>query len=117
MASFPAIYSGSISLYPLTRTTHRATTVQEFTDFTEQRWKCGPTLEAFELVFEGVRLADMLTIRTFFDGRKGGFDATWDITLAGVTYSHMVFDGDVFETTETAGGLYSFKLPCKQVRA
>lgn len=116
MASFPTLYSSTIALYPVTRTAHRGVQVLEFTNFTEQRWKNGAPLEAFTLQFSDMPLADMLTLRAFFDARKGGFDSTWDLTLGGVTYSNMVFESDSFDSVERFGG-YSVTLTAKQVKA
>jgi hypothetical protein len=117
MASFPQLFSGSAALYPVQRSTRRATRVLEFNDFSERRWKNGPTLEAFVLALNDVSLADMLSLRSFFDDRKGGFDATWDITLAGMTYSNMAFAIDTFEAQERAANLFSISLPIRQVKA
>lgn len=114
MASFPAIFSGSVALYPLQRSTRLATKVLEFTNFTEQRWRTGNRLESFTLSFSEIVLADMLTLRTFFDARKGGFDTTWDITIGGTTYPSMMFIDDTFEATEGAGS-YSVQLRVRQV--
>lgn len=116
MSSFPAIYSGSVALYPLTETYRRPVTVLQYNNATEQRWRTGKALRAFSLDFTDVSKTDMLTIRSFFDTMKGGFDHTWDISIGGTVYSNMTFENDEMAAQERPGGAYSFSLPCRQVK-
>ena len=116
MASFPTFSFGAVSLWPVTETTRRATAALQFTDFTEQRWKRGPTLKAFVLVLEDMQYADIATARSFFDARKGGFDATWDLTIGGTTYQNMCFVEDSLVDHMTHGGLRAASIQVRQVR-
>ncbi len=116
MASFPNLSWGSVALYPLTETTRMATAVLTFSDFTEKRWRRGPKLKAFVMALEAIGLADVGTIRAFFDGRKGGFDSTWDITIGTDNYQNMTFINDTLEFVERDGAYFG-NIQIRQVRA
>ena len=116
MASFPALFSGVVTLYPVTQGERRPVGILQFSDFTEQRFRKSAPLARFVLTLEDLKEADRITIETFFDSVRGGFDSTWDITLDGATYSHMAFETDTMEQKQVAGNLWSVSLPCRQVR-
>src|SRR5687768_8308563 len=113
MASFPALFSGSAALYPLTEESRIPAGILQFTDFTEQRFVRGANLARFVLVFDGIRKEDRDAIEDFFGDRKGGFDATWDLTLGGVTYQNMCFESDDFYCRETEPELWTVTLPVR----
>lgn len=115
MASFPALYSGIVSLYPLSHTRRQPVTVLQFSDFSEQRWKRSAPLSAFTLTVENLSATDKATVVSFFESTKGGFDSTWDITVSGATYSYMVFDADALTCTENEDG-WTITAPCHQTR-
>ncbi len=116
MASFPALFSGSVSLYPLTRGRRMPVAIQEWSDFSEQRWRRSAELARIQLTFDDVATADKEAIVTFFEERKGSFDATWDITVGGSTYSYMAFDSDELTCPESTPGLWSLQLTAVQTR-
>jgi hypothetical protein len=110
MPSFPTISSGAVTRYPLTRTTVARTTIFEFVNGSEQRIIEGKGSQLFRLQFDRLKTADMLTVRTFFEDRKGGFDQTWDITIGAETITNCYFDGDEFSATEASEGLWAVSL-------
>ena len=70
----------------------------------------------FVIALEGITKDDRDDLQEFFDDAKGGFDATWDITVGGVTYSYMVFDSDSFECQEVEAEHWNVTLACSQAR-
>lgn len=116
MAAFPTLATGSVAMYPVTRTHTRQTRVFKFLDDKEQRYRDRVRLERFELVFEHLGLADRDTIISFFDSTKGSFDATWEISLAGVTYKSCVFEDDELKWSEPIEGLYNLTLKIRQTK-
>jgi hypothetical protein len=116
MATFPTLLSGHASVrYPLTESTRRGVQVLEFTDFSEQRWRTGPTLKAFTLSFTDLRWDDVVTLRAFFDARKGSFEP-FELTIAGDTHQYVVFVNDTFEASENDGA-WAVELPVRQIRS
>jgi hypothetical protein len=116
MASFPALFSGAVSLYPLTRGRRFPVAIQQWSDFTEQRWVQSAELSRFRLTIDDVDAADKATIISFFEGRKGSFDSTWDITIGGTTYSYLAFESDELSCTESTEGLWSIQVSAIQTR-
>ena len=117
MASFPALFHGSVALYPLTAAVRQTVGIHQFTDFTEQRFVEMPPLRRFVLVLEDISASDRDAIEAFFESVKGGFDSTWDITIGGTTHEHMVFETDVLADREADAELHTLTLPCRQVRS
>lgn len=116
MASFPALFSGSVSLYPLTRGRRMPVAIQEWSNFTEQRWRRSAELARIQLTFDDVSTGDKEAIVSFFEQRKGTFDATWDITVGATTYFYMAFESDELSCTESINGLWSLRLTAVQTR-
>jgi hypothetical protein len=116
MASFPTLKSGTVSCYGLQRTASFATEVAEFLDDTEQRFRVRPPLARFTLVFKDIEGYDLNRVRAFWISTKGAFDATWDLTIAGVTYSNLCFEGDLFSPNEQKQNRYSLELKVLQVK-
>ena len=116
MASFPALFSGEVSLEPLIESVRQRVPIHQFTNFTEQRWVEMAALRRFALTLDNIQKADRDTLEAFFETMKGGFDHTWDITLGGATYQNMVFDSDVFSCRESSPEYWSIALTCHQVR-
>ena len=116
MPSFPEIRSGSAALYPMRRARIHGTTVIRFVDDTEQRWRSSPPMMQFVLEYRDINGYDLSRLLEFFRTVKGRFDTTWDITVGGVTYHHMMFDGDAFEVVESKPDRYTVRLTCRQWR-
>lgn len=117
MASFPALRSGQVTMYGATRERVYSTKVVRFVNDTEQRWAETAGLARFILTFTHIDGWDLANVLEFFRSNKGRFDSTWDITLAGVTYSYMAFDQDEFVWSETKPNRFSATLRLVQVRA
>jgi hypothetical protein len=116
MASFPALATGYVGKYPLTRARTYRTGVVRFLDDTEQRFVDRARLEEFLLVFRDLGRPDMLAIRTFWNSMRGRYDVSWDITLKGVTYPNLTFDQDSFEPVENSHHRYTFQFKVRQVK-
>ena len=116
MASFPTLQSGQVTMYPTTRVVECVTQVVSFCDDSEQRWPGRAALASFTLQFTDIDGYDLSTLLDFFRTTKAKFDTTWDITIGGTTYQHMMFDADEFTFTENKPNLYKLSLPCKQWR-
>lgn len=116
MASFPALFSGVVSLYPLTRGRRQPVEIQQWSDFTEQRFVQSAEVARFQLTIDDIDATDKATIVAFFATTKGSFDATWDITIGGVTYDYMAFEDDELTCTEAADGLWSIRVAAVQTR-
>jgi hypothetical protein len=118
MASFPALFSGSVAMYPLSSSVRIPVEILRYSDFTEQRYVSGKALRRFEIMLEAVSAADRDALLLFFESAKGGFGKTWDITIGGSTYAHMMFEGDVFAETESPSspGRFNITLACRQWR-
>jgi hypothetical protein len=116
MASFPTLKSGKVNMYPTTRAKEHGTRVVTFCDDSEQRWKGRAGLATFVLEFTDIDGYDLSTLSDFFRTVKAKFDTTWDLTLDGTTYQHMMFDADEFTFVESKPNRYSIRLACKQWR-
>ena len=115
MASFPALFSGVVSLYPLTQGSRIPVQILQFSDFSEQRFKQSAELARFTLTLDDLSATDKATVVTFFETTKGSFDATWDITVSGSTYSYMAFASDELQCTEGDAG-WTLTVACVQTR-
>lgn len=116
MASFPALTSGKVTMYPAVREKVYGTQVARFVNDQEQRWTSNVALSGLTLQFTNISGYDLGAIREFWRSMRGRFDSTWDITFNGTTYSFMAFDSDKFSVVETKPERYSLSLKCKQVR-
>lgn len=118
MASFPQRFDGEAALFPLQRNRRFPVEVQQFDDWTEQRWKlCAPTTD-FVLQLDSITEADRDAIEDFFETTKGGFDTTWDIEIGGETFENMMFVDDRLVWTEGAETpqSYSTRIPIRQAK-
>jgi hypothetical protein len=117
MASFPALFSGVVALYPVQAHVVQRVGIHQFTDFTEQRWSEMAALRRFVIALSGIKKGDRDSLESFFNTVKGGFDHTWDITFDGVLYENMTFEGDVFMCRESnAPEHWDLSLACHQIR-
>jgi len=122
MPAFPALSSGTVGKYPITRSRTFRTQVYFHTDLTEQRFAKGAGLDSFNLVFTHVTTVDKDLVRTFFNARQGAFDTTWTLTLndppgSSTTWVGLQFaPGTVFEAKEVFQGIWDFTLQVRQTR-
>lgn len=105
-----------MALLPLVESAEYVTSSVRFANDTEQRWTDRGKLRRFRLTIAGVPGVDISRVRTFWASVVGPRDQ-WDITINGVTYSNLVFEGDEFRTTIAGGdGRESVELAVRQVR-
>lgn len=116
MPSFPTLRRGGVTHYGATTENRLVTRVVPFEDDSEQRWKVVPKSFACNLVFNNLDGYDLANVLEFRRSMKGRFDATWDITIGGVTYSNMAFEEDDFAPQETRPNQFSLTLKCIQTR-
>jgi len=122
MSAFPALSSGTVGKYPISRARSFRTVVYYNTDLTEQRFAKGAGLDAFELVFTHVNTADKEIVRAFFNARQGSFDTTWTLTLndppgSSTTWHGLQFiPGSSFDAKEVFQGIWDFTLQVRQTR-
>ncbi len=121
MASAPTLSSGtSVAKYPLVRSVKSRTSVLTFADFTEQRFAKGVPLTSFTLTFNNVSTVDKDKWKDFFNGRKGSFDTTWDMTLNDdpeIFMDNLQFmPGQQFEATNIKPDRWRFTLSVRQTR-
>jgi hypothetical protein len=99
MATFPS----TLRLrYPVTQTLTAPVDVAEFLDGTEQRFRDGEFLQAFDLSFPDVPIAELADLRTFWLSVKGAFDSGWSFTFQGASYADMALESDDLTETESA---------------
>jgi hypothetical protein len=115
MATFPNVKSGTARAVPLRSGLSikraRPTDVLRYIDGSEQRWKTGPALSSFALVFSAINGYDLSNIRAFWLSCQGAKDTTWSLTLEGTTYQNCAFDDDRFQPTDgTKPGTFSLTL-------
>jgi hypothetical protein len=116
MASFPTLASGAAVLLPLTQTLHSPVRILQFGDFSTQRFRLSATLRRFQLQLDGLSYADYVSVRDFFEARKGAFDSTWDLTVSGTTYSYLAFESDELAAVENSDSQFTMTIPIRQVR-
>lgn len=114
MASFPTLHSGEVTMLGFTRTASYGTAVKAFEDGSEQRWRARKPIAQFTLRYKDIDGVDLSALRAFFLSTKGGFDATWDITIQGVTYAGCAFATDTFSFAEEKPNRASGTLPIIQ---
>ncbi len=113
---FPTIEDGQVTRYPVQNKSSWVARVNQFADFSEQRWVTRQPLAEFVFRYRDVSRADVETLRNFFRAQKGAYD---DFTLVfdGYEYQNMVFDQDVFEPVEESmPNRFSLELKLKQTR-
>jgi hypothetical protein len=115
---FPTVrYGAGVALYPTTRTRVFVTTVQQFCDDSEQRWLSQANgLARFKLEYHNLNADDVNAVLAFWRAQRGAFNKTWDITVAGVSYSNMYFLDDNFALQEVCSGMFDLTLACAQWR-
>jgi Conserved hypothetical protein 2217 (DUF2460) len=115
--TFPILSSGSAYKYPLNRKSGWLTRVNQFVDFTEQRWVTRQPLVAFVLQYKNISRADLATLKSFFDAQLGGYDNTWTMDFDGYVFNDMVFDQDDFRPVEEdEPNRFSITFKVKQTR-
>lgn len=103
-------------LYPLTEETRWPVRVLRYADDTQQRFQVAAGLRRFRLVLETLSAADLATVQTFFDARKGAHATDWDITIGGTLYSYLTFEQDEIAAVERTPKLYDVTLTVRQTR-
>lgn len=125
MSAFPAISSGAIAMYPLRLTDSRGTTICQFVNGGEQRWRSRAALASFTLSFTNIDGYDLGIVLDFWRQQKGRFvDAaltnTFSLTLpingSPQTWDYLVIDQDEFNPVESDPNRFSFTIKLKQVR-
>lgn len=114
-SQFPTLEDGQVCRYPVQRNANWLTKVNQFVDFSEQRWVSRLPLAAFVFQYNNISRADMIALRDFFEIQKGSYD-TFTIEFDGQLYEDMVFDQDDFAPQETKPDRYSLSLKLKQTR-
>lgn len=114
--TFPTLSNGEVCMYPASRTVTVQTRVLRMLNDNEQRWRVCPTLSAWELNFSRLKIADVNTLRAFFETQKGQFDVTWSFPFNGATYNFCTFEQDEFTATETARLEWETTLRFRQVK-
>ncbi|WP_321471158.1 hypothetical protein [uncultured Paludibaculum sp.] len=117
MATFPALRSGVVGMYPTTLGRTFKTEVVVFCNDSEQRWATQPALGDFELVFTDINGYDLSTLLDFFRSAKGQFDHTWTLAMNGQVWNNCVFVQDDFTATNSKAERYSVTLKCRQVKS
>jgi hypothetical protein len=87
--------------YPVTQTVTAPVDVVEFLDGSEQRWREGDFLQAFELTFSDVPIGELAALRTFWTTVKGAFDGGNTFGFQGVDYPDMVLESDDLTEVES----------------
>lgn len=116
--TFPNLASGQVCMYPAVRTVRAVTREIRFANDSRQTWHTQPMLNAWELQYEGLTVADRNTLRDFWDLQKGAFDKSWTFPFDAVNYADCQFDGDEFGQAEgeTAINRYNLMLRIRQVK-
>ena len=100
---------------PLQEAVSLPTRVLTFSSGAEQRFRLAPTLRRYQLQHASITAADVASLRTFFEGRKGGFDV-FDFTINGTTRYNCYLDSDVFSAVESSPMRYDVTLSFHQDR-
>jgi hypothetical protein len=99
----PAAFPSTVVMrYPVTQTLTAPVDVVEFLDGTEQRWRDGEFLQAFELTFPDVPIAELADLRTFWLTVKGACDSGWTFAFQGTSYADMALEADDLTEVESA---------------
>lgn len=114
---FPTLEDGQICRYPVDAKSAWVTRVNQFVDFTEQRWVVRQPLQSFVFKYNHVSRADTNVIREFFRTQKGMFDG-FTVVFDGFEYQNMYFDQDEFMPVEEDKwpNRFTFSLKLKQAR-
>lgn len=115
-ATFPALKTGVVGMYPAVLGVQYATEVVQFVNDTEQRWASNPGLGNFELTFTNIDGYDLSVLIDFFRSCKGQFDSTWTLAINGQTYTNCTFLSDDITWLENKPERYTLTLKCRQVR-
>ncbi len=114
--TFPVLEDGQVCKYPVASTSSWVTRVNQFVDFSEQRWVNRQPLRRFVFQYKDISAADLATLKAFFETQKGMFD-TFTVPFDGGTFENMVFEHDDFMPVEDRfPNRYSLTLRMKQTR-
>jgi hypothetical protein len=92
------------------------TRVNQFVDFSEQRWVVRQPLAEFVFKYRDVSRADVATLKEFFEAQLGAYD-TFTVEFDGIEYKDMVFDQDNFSPVEDREpNRFSLEFKLKQTR-
>lgn len=116
MASFPTLTTGAAVLLGVQLAYRTPCRSLQFGDMSQQRFVISATLQKLTLQLDGLNLVDYVQVRDFFEACKGAFDATWDLTISGTTYSYLAFDTDELSAVENVDRQFTITLPVRQVR-
>lgn len=118
--TLPTVRSGRQALVPLVRRNAFSTTVTQFENGTEQRWRNRAALHQFDLLYQGINKTDALALETFFNSVKGEFDSILDtdfeFTLGATLYQSNCLLEDVFPIRETRVGRYDCGFRFRQTK-
>jgi hypothetical protein len=106
MAAFPQLGRGAVAQYPSTRTIEGSTTVLQYADGAEQRFRtrAEPALR-WRIRLSDVTPEELFAIETFFLEQQGqygsfSFNDPWD----GTEYPDCSFESDEFDADSFAEG-------------
>jgi phage-related protein len=111
---FPTISSGDAWLAPATQTVTMQTEVVTFLDDSEQRWRSGDPLAAWDLTFSDITWADTQLLLNFFSTVKGAYQTPWTFPFIGTNYTGMAFELDAFEAVENQAQLWTVSMRFRQ---
>ncbi len=98
MSTFPTLKTGAISQYPTARELHRPTTVLQFVDGTEQRYReSAKTVRRWVVQLDDLDEAELGAIEALFEeaqGRSGSF--SFRDPADGTVYEDCSFEDDDF---------------------
>ena len=112
MAAFPKVGTGVVAQYPSARLVDSDTTVLEYVDGSEQRFRNrSAPVNRWLIRLGDVATRDLFAIETFFleqQGQYGSFSFTdpWD----GTEYPDCSFEQEMFEIVALADGRYESHL-------
>ena len=115
--TFPNLASGQTAMYPAQRAIALKCRTHRFVDDSEQRYAVAVPLNSWVLEYNSLKIADVNTLRAFFETQKGEFDKTWVFPFDGASFTAMTFEQDDFGYTEeaTRPGYFNLQLRCRQV--
>jgi len=116
MSLFPAIRSGTVTMYGGSRSVRFLTGQVVFTNDSRQSWPSSQQLAAFSLVLKRINQYDLNTVEAFFRSNLADFNATWSLSLAGQTWNNLCFDQKAWNPVNSKGELWDITLKVKQVQ-
>ena len=114
--TFPVLESGAVCKYPVTLRSGWSTKVNQFVDFSEQRWVTRQPLIKLVFEYRNLSRADINTLKVFVETQLGEYD-TFSVPFDGYQYDNMVFDQDDFRPIEDKEpNRFSVTLKMRQMR-